>query len=126
MRSLRDLHLDELEVALKSADALMSFKKYLPPGGLLVMLLGRWRDDIRGVLRMEAEDIPHRGNERKPLDELTSVELDTVSGAVGILLQDRFQTRMCDPELPKQLREFDGSLTQQKTERAQLRASWAS
>ncbi|MGH3246661.1 MAG: hypothetical protein ACRDOI_10690 [Trebonia sp.] len=123
MRSLNDLGTDALKVALDASDALMRHKAYLPPGGLLVMLLGRWRDDIRDALGMEREDMPRRGKERRSLDELTSVELDTVAGATGILLQDRFRARMDDPELLKLLGEFQGELGRQKTERKDLQAS---
>jgi hypothetical protein len=125
MRSLTQLPEDELKVALNAAEALMRFKAYLP-GGLLFMLVGRFRDDIREILGMEVEELPHRGKERRSLDELTSVELDTVSGAVTILLEVRFTSVIDDPALPKLLREFDGSLDEQETERAQIQASMAS
>jgi hypothetical protein len=80
----------------------------------------------RGQYSPAADKLPRRAREHKPLDELTSVELDTVSGAVGVLLQARFTWAMDDPGLPSLLREFDESLTQQKAERAQLRASMSS
>jgi len=57
---------------------------------------------------------------------LTSVELDTVAGAVMILLQDRFTAIMGDPELPRQLAGFNDKLIDQKTGRAQIQASLAS
>jgi hypothetical protein len=127
MRSLTELPKDALNVARESAETLMTFKAYLPPGGLLLMLLGRFRDDIREVLGDEAGaetgGLPRRGREHRSLDELTSVELDTVSGAVMILLQDRFTRVMDDPALPKLLDEFHGDLNRQKAERAELRAS---
>ena len=125
MRSLKDLHLDELEVALNAADALMQHKQFLPRGGLLLMLVSRFRDDTREALGMEAERYPCRGQVVRSLDELTSVELDTVSGAVMILLQDRFKRVMDDLDLPKLLDEFQERLTDQQTERAQIRASMA-
>jgi hypothetical protein len=126
MRSLNDLDTDALEVALTASDALMQDKAYLPGGGLLVMLLGRFRDDIREALDLEAEDIPRRGKEHRPLDEMTSAELDAAWGAVMILLQDRFTQVMDDPDLPRLLRAFHGDLSGQKTEREQIRASIAS
>jgi hypothetical protein len=43
-----------------------------------------------------------------------------------ILLQDRFTAVMDDPALPKLLDEFQDKLTDQKTERAQIRAEMAS
>lgn len=126
MRSLEDLDTDTLKVALNAADTLMEHKAYMPPGGLLVMLLGRFRDDVREALGMETEDIPRRGKKHRSLDEMTSAELDAVWGAVMILLQDRFTGHMDDPDLPKLLRAFQGELADQKAERAQIRADMAS
>lgn len=124
MRSLEDLPKDELKIAEEAATALIDHKAYLPPGGLLLMLLGRWRDDLWDVLDMEREDLPQRGRDRKSLGELTGIELDTVSGAVTILLQDRFRDVMDDPALPRLLEEYQDKLTDQKTER--IKASMAS
>jgi len=100
----------------------MSFKAYLPPGGLLLMLTSKFRDDIRDALQMEREGLPHRGRGKKPLGELTTIELATAWGAAGILLQDRFTSVMGDSALPRLLREFHGSLDGQKSGREQIRA----
>lgn len=126
MRSLTELQPDALKVAHDAAETLMSFKAFLPPGGLLLMLLGRFRDDIREVLEMEREDLPQRGREHRSLDELTSVELDTVCGAVMLLLQDRFTAVMDDPALPRLLDEFHDKLIDQRKERADIWASMVS
>jgi hypothetical protein len=129
MRSLTELPPDALKAARDAAEALVQHKAFLPPGGLLVMLLGRFRDDIAEVLGNGTDadgQLPKRGRERRSLDELTSVELDKVSGAVMILLQDRFTAVMDDPALPKLLDEFQDKLIDQKTERAQIRAEMAS
>jgi hypothetical protein len=122
MRSITDLPNDEHQVARDSAETLIAFKAYLPRGGLLLMLVSKFRDDIGDALDMDRGDLPQRGRERKSLDELTSVELDTVAGATGILLQDRFTSVMGDPALSRLLREFHDDLNRQKTEREQLRA----
>jgi hypothetical protein len=71
---------------------------------------------------MEPESPVFRGRDRRSLDELTSVELDTVAGATGILV-DRFTPFMDDPALPRLLTEFRDALGIQKAERVQLRAS---
>lgn len=126
MRSLKDLGTDALKVALNACDALMERKAYMPRGGLLVMLLGRYRDDVREALDMDTEDIPRRGKVHRPLDEMTSAELDAAWGAVTTLLQDQFMRHMDDPDLPKLLRAFQGDLSGQKTEREQIQASIAS
>jgi hypothetical protein len=122
MRSLAELPADVLQVARDAADTLVRFREFLPPGGMLVMLVGRLRDDVREALEMEPLPRAYRGRERRSLDELTSVELDTVAGAVSILLQDRFTSRMDDPALAPLLREVLGALDKQKAERAQIRA----
>jgi len=130
MPSLTELPPDTLKAAHDSAESLISFKAYLPPGGLLLMLLGRFRDDIREALGegagAETEGLPTRGRERRSLDELTSVELNTVSGAVMTLLQARFTQVMDDPALPRLLDEYQDKLTGQKTERAKIQASMSS
>jgi hypothetical protein len=122
MRSLAEMTPDELHVAHDAAAALLRFREYAPPGGLLVMLAGKFRDDVRDVLEMEPEPPAYRGRDRRSLDELTSVELDTVAGATGILL-DRFAPFMDDPALPRLLTEFRNALSVQKAERVQLQGS---
>jgi hypothetical protein len=122
MRSLDELPADALQVARDAADTLVRFREYTPPGGMLVMLLGRFRDDVREALEMEPEERAYRGRERRSLDELTSVELDTVAGSVDILMQDRFTSYMDDPALAPLLRELRGAIDRQKAERAQIRA----
>jgi hypothetical protein len=126
MGSLTELPEDELKEALDALDTLMKFKRCLPrpvPGrGLLVMLVSRFRDDVREALGMEPERYSGRGEEIDSLDELTSAELDSLAGAVATLLEERFANLMDDPELPRKLREFDSGLAAQKQERAQLRA----
>lgn len=113
---------DELKVARDAAGTLITFKAYLPPGGLLLLLVSKFRDDAGDLLASEPEPLPQRRREHRSLDELTSVELDTVAVATGILLQDRFTSAMGDPALPRLLREFHGDLNRQKAERAQIRA----
>ena len=61
-----------------------------------------------------------------PKDQLTSTELDTLSGAVVILLEARYTATMDDPGLSPLLREFGKALDDEKTEREQLQASIAS
>jgi hypothetical protein len=123
MRSLNDLDTGTLKVCLTACGTLMEHKAYLPVGGLLVMFPGRYRDDIREALGLEAEDIPRCGKEHRPLDEMTSAEPDAAWGAVMVLLQERFTKVMDDPDLPKLLRAFQGDLAGQGTEREQIRAS---
>jgi hypothetical protein len=122
MRPLTSLPTDELRLAQQTAETLIRFKAYLPPGGLLLMLVSKFRDDIRDVLGMEIGGLPRRGTDRRSLDELTSVELNTVTGATGILL-DRFEPYMDDPALPRLLTDFREALNDQKGERAAIQES---
>jgi len=126
MRSPKDLDTDALKVALEAADALMRHKQFMPRGGLLLMLVSRFRDDTRDALAMEPERYPGRGHVFRSLDDLTSTELNKIAGAVTILLQERFTNVMDDPELSKLLAQFQDKLNSQKTERAQIQASIAS
>jgi hypothetical protein len=121
MRSLSELDPDALKVAHDAAETVIGFRAYMP-GGLLLVLLGKWRDDLRDVLGKELEHPPTRGPERPALDELTSIELDTLAGSTGILL-DRFTAFMDDPALVDYLRVFRAGLDEQKSERAEIRAS---
>ena len=125
MPSLSELPEDELKVAHDAAETLIDSREYLP-AGMLVMLLGRFRDDIREALDMEVGDQARRGREVKSLDELTTVELGSLRGAVMILLQARYTAVMDDPELPKQLAAYYDALEVQRLERGQIRASMAS
>ena len=123
MRSLAELPVDALKVAHDATETVLRFRAYLPPGGLLVMLAGKFRDDIREARDMETLPRAYRGRDRLTLDELTSIELDTLAGAVVILLQRRFTDAMDDPELSAQLNGLRDALDEQKAERAQIRAS---
>jgi hypothetical protein len=122
---LQRLPEDARKSALDATEALMYHKQFLPRGGLLLMLVSRFRDDTREALQMEPERYPGRGSVFRSLDDLTSAELDKIAGAVAVLLQERFTRVMDDPELPRQLADFRDQLEAQKTERAQLQASIA-
>jgi hypothetical protein len=122
MPSIFQMTPDELQVARDAAETLIRFRAYLPPDAMLIMLAGRFRNDIRDVPGMGTEGRAHRGRESRSLDELTSIELDTVSGSVDMLLE-RFTPFMHGPELIRLLNALRDSLNAQKTERARLRAS---
>lgn len=122
---LQALPEDARKDALDATEALMHHKQFLPRGGLLLMLVSRFRDETREALEMEPERYPGRGSVFRSLDDLTSTELDKITDAVAILLQERFTSLMDDPGLPRLLRDFRGELEQQKTERAQIQASIA-
>jgi len=58
MPSHTELPPDDLKLARESATALIDHKAYLPPGGLLLMLLSRFRDDIGEILGGETDAGP--------------------------------------------------------------------
>lgn len=125
MPSLNQFPEDQLTTARSATEAVMKLKAYLP-SGLLLMLLGRWRDEVDDALDMKRGELPSRGKERRTLDQLTSAELDTLSGAVAILTEVRFTSTMDDPELPKRLGEFRKALDDETTEREKLQSQIAS
>jgi hypothetical protein len=122
MRAPAEMTSDELREAHHTADTLISekFRSYLP-GRMLPMLLERFRDDTAEAMGMEPPPLPQRSGPVKPakLDNLTSGELDELSGAVLILIT-RFTTLMDDPLLPKLLREFRDALVIEKADRARI------
>jgi hypothetical protein len=125
MPSLSQLPKDQLTTAYAATDSVFKLRAYMP-GNLLGMLLSRWREDVADALGEKRPVLPSRGKERRPLDQLTSTELDTLADAVVILLEARYTTTMDDPGLSPLLREFGKALDDEKTEREQLQASIAS
>jgi hypothetical protein len=119
IRSITELPVAELRVAGDAIETLIDLRAYLPPGGMLIMLAGRWRDDIRDALEMKPLPRAYRSDETKQLDELGAEQFGRLAGAVGILL-DRFAPFMDDPELGRLLRVLRGLLNDQKAERARL------
>lgn len=122
MRAPAEMTPDELREAHHAADTLISekFRGYLP-GRMLPMLLGRFRDDVAEALGMEFPPLPQRSGAVRvaKLDDLTSTELDTLSGAV-VTLVTQFISLMDDPLLPKLLRELRDALTIEKADRARI------
>ena len=121
MRSPAHLDPDALQVALKAAETLLTFRDFTPPAGLLVVVLGRFRDDLRDALEMEALEPARRGHHLRLLDELSPIELSTMAGAVMILRQPRFTRIMDDPALIDKLEELESELNTYKRTLALLR-----
>jgi hypothetical protein len=122
MRAPTEARPEVLREAHDAADTLISerFRSYLP-GRMLPMLLGKFRDDVAESLGMELPPLPRRSGPVKvvKLDDLTSSELGTLSGAVLILVT-RFTTLMDDPLLPELLREFRDALFIKQADRARI------
>jgi hypothetical protein len=106
MRSLTELPITDLRVAGDAVETVIEFRAYLPPGEMLVMVAGRFRDDIRELLRVPRLEPAHRGTEVKPLDNLESADLRRTAKAVGTLV-GRFTPYMDDPELIALLSDLD-------------------
>jgi hypothetical protein len=122
MRSITDQAEDDLKVAHDAAERMMTLKDYLPDRGLLLMLTTKFRDDLREILGMETLPLPRRSAVQLSLDALTTSELDSLWGAVVILLQPRFTSIMDDPALPRLLDQLRELLRAQRADRQQLRA----
>lgn len=122
MRAPTEVTPDELCEAHDAADTLISerFRSYLP-GRMLPLLLGRFRDDLAEGLGMPLPELPQRSGSVKvvKLDDLTSSELDVLSGAV-LALVTRFADLMSDPELPRLLRDLRDALVIEKADRARI------
>jgi hypothetical protein len=122
MRAPTEVRPEELREAHDAADTLISerFRSYLP-GRMLPMLLEKFHDDVAESLSMELPPLPQRSGPVKAvkLDDLTSTELRTLSGAVLVLLT-RFTTLMNDPLLPELLREFRDALVIEQADRARI------
>jgi hypothetical protein len=122
MRAPTEVRPEELREAHDAADTLIGerFRSYLP-GRMLPMLLGKFRDDVAESLGMELSPLPRRSGPVKvvKLDDLTSSELGTLSGAVLVLLT-RFTALTDDPLPPELLREFRDARATEKTDRARI------
>ena len=122
MHAPTEVRPEELREAHDATDTLISerFRSYLP-GRMLPMLLGKFHDDVAESLGMELPPLPRRSGPVKAvkLDDLTSSELGTLSGAV-IVLVTRFTALMDDPLLPELLREFRDALVNEQADRARI------
>ena len=99
MPALSDLPLDHLRVAGDAIETVIEFRAYLPTDGMLIMLSGKFRDDIREELGVPPNPASG-GPERKRLEDLEDANLERLFGAL-VILDGRFTGYMDDPELPK-------------------------
>jgi hypothetical protein len=123
MRAPAEMTSDELREAIAAADTLLS-EKFRPclhlSGRLLPVLVARFSDEVTEATGGELPPLPRRQPGRPvKLDELTSSELDTLSGAV-LTLVTRFAALMGDPALPQLLRDLRDSLVIEKADRARI------
>ena len=122
MRSHSQLTDGELGEAHQAADMLIR-EKYRPylPSPMLAMLLRGFRDDLAKALGIEPPLPPQRLGpvSAARLDDLTSSELDALSGAV-LTLVTRFTSLMDDPVFPRLLRDFRDALVIEKADRARI------
>jgi hypothetical protein len=109
MPAITELPIDDLRVAGDAIETLIDLRAYLPADGKLLMLAGRFRDDIREVLGMPSLERPERGSKSKRLDELEDEDLDKLAYAVGSLVSE-FRKVMDDPDLVRRLGNLNAAL----------------
>ena len=115
-RNPTELDADAFDLALYCVDNVLRFRSYTP-GSLLVMLLGKFRDDLRDAHGKDTLLPAQRGSQHLPIGDLELSDLDTACDSAGTLL-GRFELFMDDPELPELLRDFRDILSAEKADRA--------
>jgi hypothetical protein len=113
-RSPTELDQDAFDLMMHSVDIIMRYRAYTPGGGLLVMLLGKFRDDVWESRHKTQLPRIGRGTQHLPLAELDLSQMDALIDSATILL-DRFGSFMDDPELPELLTDFRDALKTEKT-----------
>jgi hypothetical protein len=116
MPSLKGLSADELLEVRGAVETLIDFRDYLPPGGRLLMEMGKIRDDIRDLLQMPPLERVHREPGRKPLTGLEDAELGRLVDAALILIAE-FPGYM-DRDTLRHLIDVLGSIALEKQARA--------
>ena len=102
MSSLTELSTAGLRDAGDAVETVIEFRDYLPADGMLLMLAGRWRDDIRELLGMPPLGPVKRGPKIKAIEGITDSDLDRLFEA-ALMLNGRFTGYMDDPELVRRL-----------------------
>jgi hypothetical protein len=115
-RNATELDPAAVDLVMHSVDMIMRFRAYTPGGGMLVMLLGRFRDDVWETRHKTQLPPIGRGPQRLPLAELDLSELDALIDSATTLI-DRFGLYMDDPELPELLTDFRDTVKAEKTGR---------
>lgn len=119
MRSSTELPMSDLRDAGDAIETVIELADYLPPGGMMLMLASRLRNDIREALKMPTLGRVKRGPARKPLDDLKTEDLERLHKAVGLLV-GRCRQLIDDPELVALLSKL-GDLTSTALERVRLK-----
>ena len=111
----RPIDIDDIRAAGEAIEMLVELRGYLPASGDLMILAGRFRDDVRELLGMPWLGCLPSAVDCGPLSELDDKRYSLLDLAVGVLV-DRYTPYMDDPELPPCLRELRAQL-QPETER---------
>lgn len=125
MPSLTELSTAQLRDAGDAVETLIDFRGYLLPGGMLLMLAGKFRDDIRELLGMPPLERVSRGQERKKYDSMKDAEVDRLGKAVAIL-NSVFAPYMDDAELVRLIRNVLAEVAFEKAGRRVLEEAKAS
>ena len=122
MTQITELPTADLRAAGDAIETLIDLRAYLPPSGMLIMLAGKLRDDIRDMLQVRPLEPAERGPEVKLLGDLEDTDLDRLDKAVGVLL-GRFTRFMDDPEMQPLLTALQARLAVELFARAQAKAA---
>jgi hypothetical protein len=110
---------DEVALLMDSVETVLHHRAYTR-SAFLVILLGKFRDDVRDARRMAALLPAQRGSEHLDLALLDVCDLNALAEAVDTLL-GQFGGLIDDPELRRLLGDFRDILNAEKRGRAQLR-----
>lgn len=115
-RHLTELDPTAVDLVMHSVDMIMRYRAYTPGGGMLVMLLGKFRDDVWESRHNTRLPPAGYGTQRLPLAELDLSQMDALIDSATTLI-DRFGPFMDDPELSELLTDFRDDLKTEKTSR---------
>jgi hypothetical protein len=119
-RHLTELDRTAVDLVMHSVDMIMRYRAYTPGGGMLVILLGKFRDDVWETRHKTQLPRIGRGTQHLPLAELDLSQVDALIDSATALI-DRFGPYMDDPALSGLLTEFRDALNFEKTERTKPR-----
>jgi hypothetical protein len=107
---------EDFDLAMHCIDIVLKYRAYTLAGGLLVLLLCRFCDDVREAHGKEMLLPVDRGSQILPLGDLDLSELGVLTEALDTLLL-KFAKFMDDPELPEELGRFRSALRVEQAER---------
>jgi hypothetical protein len=113
-RHLTELDRTAVDLVMHSVDLIMRYRAYTPGGGMLVLLLGKFRDDVWESRHKTQLPRIGRGTQHLPLAELDLSQMDALIDSATTLI-DRFGPFMDDPALSELLTGFRDELNTERT-----------